>query len=50
MDISLIFLSVYQILSSDEVFTPPKIVNQVLDQFPKETWTNKSLKIFRSRM
>lgn len=27
-------------LSSDEVFTPPKIVNEMLDLLPKELWSN----------
>ena len=31
-------------LSSDEVFTPPKIVNQILDTLPIEIWNDKSLK------
>lgn len=31
-------------LSSDEVFTPPSVVNQVLDLFPAEIWTNSQLK------
>ena len=25
-------------LSSDEVFTPPDVANQMLDQLPKEIW------------
>jgi len=29
-------------LSSDEVFTPPKIANEVLDQLPPEIWTNRN--------
>jgi site-specific DNA-methyltransferase (adenine-specific) len=29
-------------LSSDEVFTPPQLVNQILDMIPKEIWTNKN--------
>ena len=29
-------------LSSDEVFTPPKLVNQVLDLLPSEIWRNKN--------
>ena len=29
-------------LSSDEVFTPPKLVNQVLDLLPKEIWHDKN--------
>ncbi len=29
-----------------EVFTPMKIVNEMLDKLPKEVWTNKSLKWF----
>lgn len=28
-------------LSSDEVFTPPKLANEILDQLPKEIWRNK---------
>lgn len=28
-------------LSSDEVFTPPNIANQMLDTLPKELWSNK---------
>ena len=31
-------------LSSDEVFTPPKIVKQVLDTLPSKIWNEKSLK------
>ena len=31
-------------LSNDEVFTPPKIVNQMLDMLPEETWSNPELK------
>ena len=31
-------------LSSDEVFTPPKIVNQILDTLPSKIWNDKSLK------
>ena len=30
-------------LSSDEVFTPPGIVNQILDQLPKEIWSDESV-------
>jgi len=29
-------------LSSDEVFTPPQLVNQILDLFPQELWSDKS--------
>jgi len=29
-------------LSSDEVFTPPTLANEVLDLLPKEIWSNKS--------
>jgi site-specific DNA-methyltransferase (adenine-specific) len=29
-------------LSSDEVFTPPQLVNQILDMLPKEIWSNKN--------
>jgi len=28
-------------LSSDEVFTPPKLANEILDHLPKEIWQNK---------
>ena len=31
-------------LSNDEVFTPPKVVNQMLDMLPPETWNNPNLK------
>ena len=30
-------------LSSDEVFTPPKIANAILDLLPKEIWSNKNI-------
>ena len=29
-------------LSNDEVFTPPKIVNNILDILPKELWSDKN--------
>jgi site-specific DNA-methyltransferase (adenine-specific) len=29
-------------LSSDEVFTPPKVANEVLDQLPPEIWKDKN--------
>ena len=29
-------------LSSDEVFTPPQLVNQILDMLPKEIWSDKN--------
>jgi len=29
-------------LSSDEVFTPPKIVNNILDTLPEKLWSNKN--------
>lgn len=29
-------------LSSDEVFTPPKLVNQILDLFPVNLWSDKN--------
>ncbi len=29
-------------LSNDEVFTPPKIVNEMLDLLPKELWSDKN--------
>lgn len=31
-------------LSSDEVFTPPKIVNEMLDLLPKDIWQNPEIK------
>lgn len=31
-------------LSSDEVFTPPNVVNDMLDLLPKEIWKNKDIK------
>ena len=31
-------------LSNDEVFTPPNLVNQILDLLPQELWTNKEAK------
>lgn len=31
-------------LSSDEVFTPPDLVDKILDLFPEELWRNSSLK------
>lgn len=31
-------------LSNDEVFTPPKVVNNMLDMLPEETWSNPNLK------
>ena len=30
-------------LSSDEVFTPPKLADKVLDMLPKEVWSNPEL-------
>lgn len=32
-------------LSSDEVFTPPQVANQILDLLPKEVWANPNIKI-----
>jgi site-specific DNA-methyltransferase (adenine-specific) len=32
-------------LSSDEVFTPPEVANQVLDLLPQEIWSNPDIKI-----
>ena len=32
-------------LSSDEVFTPPEVANQVLDLLPKNIWSDPSVKI-----
>lgn len=29
-------------LSSDEVFTPPQLVNQILDMLPKDIWSDKN--------
>lgn len=36
-------LEVISDLSSDEVFTPPKVVNRVLDLLPEEVWSNPQL-------
>ena len=33
-------------LSNDEVFTPPSVANEMLDQLPEEIWTNPNIKIF----
>jgi len=33
-------------LSSDEVFTPPKLANEILDLLPKEIWKNKNATFF----
>jgi len=35
-------LSCLSNLSSDEVFTPPKLANEILDLLPKEIWKDKS--------
>lgn len=32
-------------LSSDEVFTPPKLVNQILDLLPQDIWSDSSITI-----
>ena len=29
-------------LSNDEVFTPPQLVNQILDMLPPEIWSDKN--------
>jgi hypothetical protein len=29
-------------LSSDEVFTPPKLANEILDQLPSKIWKDKN--------
>ena len=29
-------------LSSDEVFTPPQLVNQILDMLPNEIWSDRN--------
>ena len=31
-------------LSNDEVFTPPKLVNEILDMLPQELFQNKDTK------
>ena len=31
-------------LSNDEVFTPPKLANEILDMLPKSIWHNKNAK------
>lgn len=33
-------LSTLANLSSDEVFTPPEVVNQMLDLLPEDLWSN----------
>src|SRR3989338_8009643 len=33
-------------LSSDEVFTPPQLANQILDLLPKAIWSDKNAKFF----
>lgn len=30
-------------LSNDEVFTPPKLVNDMLDMLPEELWQDKNV-------
>ena len=30
-------------LSSDEVYTPPKLVNEMLDLFPNQIWQDKTI-------
>lgn len=37
-------LNTFSNLSNDEVFTPPEVVNQMLDLLPKELWSNKNAK------
>ena len=37
-------LSTLANLSNDEVFTPPNVVNQMLDLLPKSLWTNKDMR------
>ena len=37
-------LEVISNLSNDAVFTPPKVVNALLDMLPGEVWTNPDLK------
>jgi site-specific DNA-methyltransferase (adenine-specific) len=32
-------------LSNDEVFTPPKLVNQMLDCLPSKIWSDKTITI-----
>ena len=29
-------------LSNDEVFTPPELVNEILDLLPQKIWSNKN--------
>ncbi len=31
-------------LSSDEIFTPPELVNRILDMLPTELWSNKKIR------
>ena len=37
-------LEVISNLSNDAVFTPPKVVNALLDLLPEKVWTNPELK------
>jgi len=37
-------LEVIADLSNDEVFTPPRVANDVLDLLPSEVWTNPDLR------
>ena len=32
-------------LSSDEVFTPPDVANEILDLLPDDIWTDPNIKI-----
>ena len=32
-------------LSNDEVFTPPRIANEMLDLLPNEIWSDSSIRI-----
>ena len=38
-------LSCLSDLSNDEVFTPPEVVNQMLDLLPEEIWSNPNIKV-----
>ena len=31
-------------LSNDEVFTPPALVNAILDELPEDLWSNETVK------
>ena len=44
-EIDLDILDTISDLDPDKVFTPPSVVNEVLDLLPKEVWSNSQIKI-----